>query len=125
MMTRTNIAKSYIEHLSNGDLEALLSLFAKNGLVISPVYGKRNYNDFYTQLLVDTHNSVLGIKGIFEDPITGHIALHFDYQWTLRNNSQVNFEVVDILEFDNNNKIKVLTIIYDSVQSRELVENLE
>ena len=58
----------------------------------------------YTELFTDTNNSELSIKGIFEDTLTGNIALHFNYQWTLRNNSHVNFEVVDILEFDGNNK---------------------
>ena len=57
--------------------------------------------------------------------MTGNIALHFNYHWTLKNNSQVNFEVVDILEFNDNDKIKVLTIIYDTVRSRELVEELK
>lgn len=123
-MNRTTIAKSYIEHLSNGDLEQLLSLFAENGMVISPVYGKKNYRDFYTQLFADTNNSELSIKGIFEDATTGNIALHFIYQWTLRNDAKVDFEVVDILEFNENNKIKVLTIIYDTVRSRELVKQL-
>ena len=57
--------------------------------------------------------------------MTGNIALHFNYQWTLRNDAKVNFEVVDILEFDDDNKIKILTIIYDTVQNRELVKKLK
>lgn len=123
-MNRTTIAKSYINHLSNADLEQVLNLFAKNAMVISPVYGKKNYKDFYTQLFADTNNSELRIKGIFEDATTGNIALHFNYQWTLKNDKRVDFEVVDILEFDDSNKIEVLTIIYDTVRSRELVKQL-
>ena len=124
-MEKTTIAKSYIDHLSNGDLPQLLDLFARDGIVISPIYGNKNYKDFYTELFADTNNSELHIKGIFEDAQTGNIALHFIYQWTLRNASEVNFEVVDILEFDEENKIKILTIIYDTVKSRELVQQLE
>jgi hypothetical protein len=123
-MNRKTITKSYIEHLSNGDLEQVLNLFSENAVVISPVYGKRNYKDFYTELFADTNNSELEIKGIFEDAISGNIALHFNYGWTLKNNSQVYFEVVDILEFDESDKIMKLTIIYDTVQSRELVQQL-
>lgn len=124
MINKTSIAKSYIEHLSNGDLESLLSLFAENARVVSPVYGEKNYKDFYKQLFADTNNSELSIKGIFEDITTGNIALHFIYQWTLSNNSRVNFEVVDISEFNEDNKIELLTIIYDTVRSRELVDQL-
>ncbi len=123
-MNKISIAKSYIKHLSNGDLEQLLSLFAENGRVISPVYGHKDYKEFYLQLFADTNNSDLSIKGIFEDATTGNIALHFNYQWTLKNDSHVNFEVVDILEFNDDNKIEVLTIIYDTVRSRELVKQL-
>ena len=123
-MNKLAISKSYIEHLSNGDLEQILNLFAENAVIISPVYGKQNYMDFYTQLFADTNNSELHIKGIFEDAMTGNIALHFNYQWTLKNNSRVDFEVVDILEFDNDDKIEKLSIIYDTVQSRKLVEQL-
>lgn len=124
-MKRTAIAKSYIEHLSNGNLEALLNLFTENGIVVSPLYGRKNHKDFYTQLFADTNNSELNIEGIFEDTITGNVALYFNYQWTLKNESQVDFKVVDILEFDDDNKIKLLTIIYDTTQSRELVNQLK
>ena len=103
----------------------MLALFAKDAIVISPVYGKKDCKDFYPQLFADTQNSELHIKGIFEDASTGNIALHFDYGWTLRNGSKVNFEVVDILEFDKNKKITQLTIIYDTIRFRELVKKLE
>ena len=124
-MKGITIAKSYIEHLSNGKLEQLLSLFSENAIVVSPIYGKKNYKDFYTQLFADTNYSKLNIQGIFEDALTGNIALHFIYHWTLRNDSQVNFEVVDILEFNDDKKINALTIIYDTVKSRELVKQLK
>lgn len=123
-MTKSEIAQAYIAHLSKGDLQQLLVLFAENARVISPVYGEKNYKDFYIQLFADTQTSELSIQGIFEDAETGKLALHFDYGWTLRNGSKVNFEVVDILEFDENNKIAVLTIIYDTVHSREGLKKL-
>ena len=124
-MNRIQIAKSYIHHLAQGDLPRLLNLFAQNATVISPVYGSQNFNDFYTQLFADTNASELKIKGIFEDSETGNIALHFDYSWTLKNDRQVNFEVVDIIEFDAKDQISKLTIIYDTIQSRELVKTLD
>ena len=123
-MTKSEIAQAYIAHLSKGDLQQLLVLFAENARVISPVYGEKNYKDFYTQLFADTQTSELSIQGIFEDAHTGKLALHFDYSWTLRNGSKVNFEVVDILEFDETQKILELTIIYDTVRAREGLKKL-
>ncbi len=123
-MNKTTIAKAYIEHLSKADLSALLNLFSEDATVVSPVYGSKNYKEFYTQLFADTNNSSLKTKGIFEDAETGNVALYFTYQWTLKNDSFVEFDVVDILIFDNENKIKELTIIYDTVVSRKLVDQL-
>ena len=108
--SKVNISKSYIEYLSKGKLEQILSLFAENGIVVSPVYGKKTAHDFYTQLFADTNNSELEIKGIFEDANSGNIALHFNYGWTLKNDSKVNFEVVDIIAFTEKDEIKTLTI---------------
>ena len=124
-MNRVNIVQSYVEHLSNGALENVLSLFAKDAIVRSPLYGNKNYKDFYTELFADTNNSEISVKGIFEDPRSGNLALHFIYQWTLSNEKQVHFEVVDIIEFTSDDKISTLTIIYDTVLSRELLKELK
>ena len=64
------------------------------------------------------------IKGIFEEPTSGNIALYFQYDWTLEHGRQVTFDVVDILTFDAENKITSLKIIYDTVQARAWVEEL-
>lgn len=117
-------AQAYIDHLSNGDLTSLLGLFAEDASVVSPVYGTKHCKAFYTELFADTKESQLQVKGIFEDADTGHLALYFTYHWTLKNNSKVSFDVVDILEFDENDNIQKLIIIYDTVLSRRLVGEL-
>ncbi|MEL7377319.1 MAG: nuclear transport factor 2 family protein, partial [Bacteroidota bacterium] len=80
--------------------------------------------DFYTTLFADTNNSTLTVNGIYEDALTGFVALHFNYQWTLKNDTKVKFDVVDIIAFDAENRITKLTIIYDTVESRKLVGQL-
>lgn len=122
---KKSIAKAYISHLAAGDLASLLALFAENGIVVSPVYGTQDYTTFYTKLFADTQDSILEVKGIFEDTDSGHLALHFTYQWTLKDKSFVQFEVVDILVFNEMDQIEKLTIIYDTVRSRGLVAGLE
>ncbi|MEL6391951.1 MAG: nuclear transport factor 2 family protein [Bacteroidota bacterium] len=124
MMDKKAIAKAYIQHLARGDLDALLQLFAEGAIVISPVYGQMPYTNFYTTLFADTNNSTLTVKGIYEDALTGFVALHFNYQWTLKNDTKVKFDVVDIIAFDAENRITKLTIIYDTVESRKLVGQL-
>lgn len=124
MTEKKRKAKAYIEHLSKGELQALLALFSKDAIVHSPVYGSKNYKDFYEELFNDTNNSTLEVKGIFEDNDSGHIALYFTYQWTLRDDKDIRFDVVDILEFDSDTNIHALTIIYDTVESRVAVDLL-
>ncbi len=124
-MSRKEIAKKYIEYLDAGNLDQLLSLFTSDAIINSPIYGRKNYIEFYTDLFADTTNSSLTTKGIFEDHDAHQIALYFNYHWTLASKKEVYFDVVDILKFDSFNKITELTIIYDTVISRQLVQQLK
>ncbi|GAA3522598.1 hypothetical protein GCM10022393_41490 [Aquimarina addita] len=124
-MTRKEIAEKYIELLSTGDTERIIGLFAKNGKVHSPIYGEQFSTTFYKELNNDTLNSELQVKEIFENSETNTLALYFEYQWTVRSGKKVTFDVVDIIEFNDQNKILDLRIIYDTAVSRILVEELK
>ncbi|MCB0638066.1 MAG: nuclear transport factor 2 family protein, partial [Lewinella sp.] len=116
--------KQYIDRLAGGDTEALLQLFTPEAMVDSPVYGRMKATDFYRELSADTQASVLTTKGVFTEPGSRRIALYFNYQWTLKNGEEVNFDVVDIIECNEEHLITSLKIIYDTVQSRTQVAAL-
>lgn len=124
MISKKEVAIKYLDYLEKGNIKKLLKLFTKNGIVDSPVYGVLNANKFYVELSNDTINSELRLKGIFEENDSNKLALYFEYKWTMKNNILVEFDVVDILEFDDNNSINRLKIIYDTVKSREMVNEL-
>jgi len=124
-MTKKEIAKEYITHLENGNTEGVLALFNQKGMVDSPLYGIKKASEFYLELNNDTTNSELSILGIFEENDSKNIALYFNFKWTLKNNQIVAFDVVDIIEFDNQNKICKLKIIYDTVIARKLIDKLK
>jgi len=124
-MTIKDIAKQYIEFLEKGNIDKIINLFSKTGQVTSPIYGTKLASDFYKELSNDTLSSKLKLKGIFEEEDSNRIAISFNYKWTLKNNSRIEFDVVDIIEFDKNNKIVHLQIIYDTVKSRVLVNSLK
>lgn len=124
LLSKRAIAKAYIQYLDAGNLEDLLSLFAPEAKVDSPIYQSKSASDFYQMLFQDTRESELELKGIFEDSETGELALYFNYQWTLKDGGVVNFDVVDILHFDEEHRITYLKIIYDTVQSRPAVAGL-
>lgn len=123
-MNKTDIAKEYIKHLENGNIDQVIALFDLNGIVDSPLYGIKRADEFYLELNSDTANSELSLLGIFEENNSNKLALYFTYKWTLKNNQIVEFDVVDIIEFDNQNKISKLKIIYDTVMARKLVGQL-
>ena len=41
---------------------------------------------------------------------------HFTYHWAVKDGRETTFEVCDVFEFDDNNKIEKETIIYDTHQ---------
>jgi hypothetical protein len=113
----------YIDGLQSGDLTKIIDLFTADGLVHSPLYGDMLAKDFYKVLFSDTQHSeitLLNILASIDKPTI--YAAHFRYQWTLRDNTQTNFECVDVFESDENNKIKELTIIYDTYLARQKFE---
>ncbi|MDV7137978.1 nuclear transport factor 2 family protein [Maribacter sp. TH_r10] len=124
MMNKTLVANKYLEHLENGDIKKVIDLFHENGIVDSPIYGIKKADFFYRELNNDTSNSKLHLQGIFEQNNSNNIALYFTYEWTLKSNKIVEFDVVDIIELDPDNKIKKLKIIYDTVVARKLVNEL-
>ena len=124
IITKKEIAIKYIDFLEKGDIEKIINLFNQKGTVDSPLYGIKKANEFYHELSSDTTNSQLQLLGIFEENDSNIIALYFTYKWTLKNNKKVEFNVVDIIEFDEHNKIEKLKIIYDTVIARKLVEQL-
>lgn len=125
MISKRDIALKYLQHLEAGDLPVLLNLFTSTAQVVSPIYGLKNARDFYSDLAKDTHSSKLILKGLFEEENSNKVAIYFEYTWTLKNRKQVVFDVVDIIEFDILNKITKLNIIYDTSQSRGLVNELK
>ncbi|SHJ98507.1 nuclear transport factor 2 family protein [Pseudozobellia thermophila] len=123
-MDKREVAKAYITHLGNGNVEEVLALFNADGMVDSPLYGIKRADEFYLELNSDTANSELSLLGIFEEGDSEDIALYFRYKWTLKSNKIVEFDVVDIIGFDDQNKIAKLKIIYDTVVARKLVAEL-
>ncbi|MFC2147121.1 MAG: nuclear transport factor 2 family protein [Eudoraea sp.] len=125
MPTKKEIAIKYLDYLEKGDIEQIIKLFNEQGIVDSPIYGIKKADAFYRELSGDTTNSELHLKGIFEETNSNKLALYFNYKWTLKNKQKVEFDVVDIIEFDASNMISKLKIIYDTVKSRELIRELE
>lgn len=124
-MSISEIIQSYFHALERGDEYAILQLFADNGIVVSPLYGRMKASDFFEQLFEDTAQSLITLIQIFKGSLTRSAAAHIRYRWTIEDEEPISFEAVDIFEFDSQKKIFKLTIIYDTAFVREAFERLK
>lgn len=119
-MTTQELCNRYLAALNNGDLDAVLALFAPDAQVSSPLYGMRDAQSFYTDLFADTARSETRLLNVFDRSGSGSaVALHFEYDWTLGNGTLVKFECVDVFELTaDTERFQKITIIYDTAPLR-------
>ncbi|MDO6385386.1 MULTISPECIES: nuclear transport factor 2 family protein [unclassified Uliginosibacterium] len=119
-MQTESLCKAYLTALNESNLDGVLSLFAPEATVISPLYGVIEANSFYRALFSDTQRSETRLLNIFlPSGEASSVALHFEYIWTLSNSKQVQFECVDVFELTpDGQQFTKLTIIYDTAPIR-------
>jgi len=122
VVTKKEVIKQYLKYLEIACYETIMGLFSDEAVVKSPLYGDVPASVFYKDLLNDTSDSKITLKNIFLSSLNDNTAAaQFEYIWTLKDGKQVIFEVVDLFDFDLNNKIKQLTIIYDTYPIRSSI----
>ena len=121
-MEKTLLA--YLQGLETADLSKVLECFTTDAVVFSPLYGKMEATAFYKRLFSDTQSSKTTLLDILTNPSQKTACLYFIYEWTLTNGQFVRFECADILKLNKENRIQQLKIIYDTVQAREKLGNL-
>lgn len=117
-----DIAERYLEALASADVDAVLALFASDGVVHSPLYGTRSAREFYPLLFADTAESRLTLRQVFRGGERG-VAFWFDFDWTLRDGTPAPFTVVDVAELDGDGLIARLHIVYDTAPLRASFDN--
>jgi hypothetical protein len=115
------ICEKYLQALNSGNLNNVLELFSEGAVVVSPLYGEMLATEFYKNLFQDTVNSETKFLGVYQATDSSpSIIMHFNYKWTLRSNTVVNFECVDLFELtEEKDKFKKLRIIYDTYPLRK------
>jgi hypothetical protein len=117
---------NYFKGLETGNKELVLSVFANNAKVHSPLYGDQQATVFYTKLFADTTQSDITLLNIFESTENSYTAAaHFKYHWILRDGTATHFECVDVFKFDESGKVADMTIIYDTSKIRTSFEALK
>ena len=115
----------YLAALEAADIQGILSLFAADAVIHSPLYGEMPAREFYPALFADTAESKLTLKTVLHGEHDGKatVAFWFDFNWTLADGSPAPFSVVDIAKLDSDGLITELHIIYDTAPIRTLFEH--
>jgi len=117
--------KVYLDALEKGSYGNMMRLFAKDAVILSPLYGKIKAVDFYRELFEDTSKSKITLLNIFNSDNKFIGAGHFRYDWVLKDSTPASFECVDVFQFADDGKIKQLTIIYDTSKIRSSFERMK
>ncbi len=113
-----SVAQLYLKGLNEGDLEQVLNLFSHQAVVVSPIYGKRPARDFYQELFEDTFSSNTSLIRTVVDESESSMVLILSYKWKLKDDRYIDFEVADLLQFDEHGLIELLSIYYDTFPLR-------
>ena len=111
------------ELLTAGDVSSIVSLFADDGHVVSPVLGTIPADDFFRTLDDASAQNVLTVHQVMSSVDDRVHAAHFTYDWTLTKGGQIEFDGVDLFEFNGADRIVSMKIFYDTHPTREEVGN--
>ena len=84
---------------------------------------EKTIKEYFKGLEVGSYENIINIFVSINNPRTA--AAHFRYHWILKNGTPVSFECVDVFQFDDNGKIRELTIIYDTSKIRAFFDEMK
>ena len=123
MKTSENIIRTYAQALKDNDYQTIIGLFSKEAKVFSYQGGEKTPSIFFQSLFENSCRTKVEIKNILVDSENDKIVAAYIYIDTIWNKQTIiQFEAVDIFEFDKENKIKKLKIILDTYPIRKLKE---
>ena len=118
-----NIIKFYTQALKDNNYQKIIDLFSKDAKVFSILSGEHPPSIFFQDLFRNTRRNKVEIKNIFLDLNNKKMMAAYIYLEAIWNNqSTIQFEAVDIFEFDQEDKIKYLRTILDTHLIRKLKE---
>jgi hypothetical protein len=120
-----DLVATYLRALTTADAALVVSLFADEGVVHSPLYGSRPAREFYPALFADTSQANLTLRSVMSGIDRGgqtSVSFWFHFDWRLPSGAAAPFDVVDVATLGPDGKISELHIIYDTVDVRPAFE---
>jgi len=118
-----DIIQVYCHALQENDYQAMIGLFSKEAKVFSFFAGEKSAPEFFQNLFKTSRRTNIELKNMFigvknKQTVAAHVYL--EAIWNEK--FTVQFDAVDIFEFDAENKITMLKIILDTYPLRKLQE---
>ena len=118
-----SIINTYAQALKDNDYQTMISLFSREAKIFSFLAGEKSPPDFFKNLFENSYRTRVEIKNIlFDSDNKRTVAAYICLEAIWKKQSTIQFEAVDIFEFDRENKIKTLKIILDTYPIRKLKE---
>lgn len=117
--------ETYLSAVREADVERVLSLFAPDAVVHSPLYGVMAPTEFYPTLFADTSEANLELRSVMHGRDMSGVrtmSFWFHFDWRLPSGAAAPFDVVDVVTLDDDGRFTSLHIIYDTVDVRPAFE---
>jgi ketosteroid isomerase-like protein len=113
---------NYLNALERGDVAAICALFAPDARIFSPFLGWMAPKPFFDKVEAASAPSRITPIDICVSTTGARRATgYFVYDWALKDGSAVQFECVDVFEFDESARIERMVIVYDTHPIRSTV----
>jgi hypothetical protein len=118
----TRQVRTYLQELERGEVAAICALFTPDAQIFSPFLGWMHPAAFFAKVNAASGKSKITPIDICVSSIGARRAMgYFIYDWGLKDGSAVQFECVDVFEFDANGLIERMVIVYDTHPIRSTV----
>jgi hypothetical protein len=120
-MKSDELAEAYVDAMNHADVAGVLTLFAPDGAVHSPLYGTIPATDFYPALFKDTSDAKLSLRASMSGTRAGHdvVSLWLDSEWAFAPGESQPYMSVDVAELDDGGKITQFYVVFDSAALRD------
>lgn len=116
-----DIIQSYCRAVKANDYQAMISLFSKDARVFSFFAGEKSAPEFFQNLFKTSRRTTVELKNLFigvDNKLTLAAYVYLEAIWNEK--FALQFEAVDLFEFNAENKITTLRIILDTYPLRKL-----
>ncbi|WP_412529433.1 nuclear transport factor 2 family protein [Burkholderia lata] len=118
----TRQVDTYLKALERGDVASICAQFAPDARIFSPFLGWMQPKPFFEKVVAASGQSRITTIDICVSATGARRATgYFVYDWGLKDGSAVQFECVDVFEFDESGLVERMVIVYDTHPVREAV----